>query len=438
MTQHSSDQLEIISAENIALFSLLHGVPVRPSTNKASRNSWNLPAQQTNRQNYSLSFDTERRLADTLAFLSSIKDDPDHIPAICVGEDPDENNSLNVYIAINKCRWGDGDGLLQTVRDEFEHLFRILEKCSFPHHKKEDDGCDRRKVKEQVFSAIVSMCSSRILARLSLGPRAKLKVKKDFKKDIVEAIDFVNRQRNRSTNDRNRNTLFLFTTKARELVKLVDLWIKHQTQTPLEDLVEGVYQLQKTETVQRVLDGMSNRDMDPLRRASLLNVVKKVARYRQASRFLYRLVAKEHNLSRLKAIAVNLPKEYFEKSVQSSIDYYPRLSSVLFRIHPKYAKEKSLGQIRRLLLTKKEKSVDEDFSERVFRTLNEAKIHAEVQLIAHCESQLPGGSRGLAPRVICSSKDACYLCNLAIYLYRGKTHTPRSHGRLYPGWRLPL
>jgi hypothetical protein len=278
------------------------------------------------------------------------------------------------------------------------------------------------------------MCSSRILARLSLGPRAKLKAKKDFKKGIVEAIDFVNRQRN----DRNQSTLSLFTTKARELVKLVDLWIKHQTQTPLEDLVEGVYQLQKTETVQRVLDGMSNRDMDPLRRASLVNVVKKVARYRQAARFLYRLVAKEQRLSKLKAIAVNLPKEYFEKSVPSSVDYYPRLSSVLFRIHPKYAKEKSLVQIRRLLLTKKEKSVDEDFSERVLKTLNEAKIHAEVQLIAHCESQLPGGSMGLPPRVICSSKDACYLCNLAIYLYRGKTHTPRSHGRLYPGWRLPL
>lgn len=441
MVQYSRNQLQIISAENIALFSLLHGVPVRPSINKvpSGSKSLNLPVQlEINRPNYKLPFDTERRLADTLAFLSSIKDDPDHIPAVCVGEDPDENNSLNVYIAINKCRWGDGDGLLQDMMHGFDQIFSILDTFSLSHRdNQEEDRCSKHNVKEQVFSAVVSMCSSRILARLSLGPRAKGKVKKDFKKDLGEAINSLNQQNNRSINAKNKDAVSLFATKGRELVKLVDLWTKHQTKTRLENLVEGVYQLQKTETAQSVLDGISNKDMDPSRRTSLLNVIKKVARYRQAARFLYRTVFKEHNVNRLKAVAVNLPKEYFERPAPSSVDYYPRLSSALLRIHPKYAKEKTLGQIYRLLLTKEERSVDEDFSERVLKILNEAKIHAEIQLIAHCESWLSGGSV-LPPRVICSSKDACYLCNLSIAICRGKTHTPRSHGRVYPGWRLPL
>ncbi|KAF2844132.1 hypothetical protein T440DRAFT_559783 [Plenodomus tracheiphilus IPT5] len=67
------------------------------------------------------------------------------------------------------------------------------------------------------------------------------------------------------------------------------------------------------------------------------------------------------------------------------------------------------------------------------RTLSEAKIHAEVQLVYYCElnpSQPP-------PRIIASSKDACYLCNAFISMH-GKMHTSRTHGRLYPGWRLPI
>ena len=42
----------------------------------------------------------------------------------------------------------------------------------------------------------------------------------------------------------------------------------------------------------------------------------------------------------------------------------------------------------------------------------------------------------LSPRALCSSKNACFLCN-AFILRDGKMHTTRCHGRLYPGWRLP-
>lgn len=57
---------------------------------------------------------------------------------------------------------------------------------------------------------------------------------------------------------------------------------------------------------------------------------------------------------------------------------------------------------------------------------------AEIQFIFHGELQLDVKF----PRVICSSKDACLLCGAFISLH-GRTYTPRCHGRLYPGWRLP-
>jgi hypothetical protein len=67
------------------------------------------------------------------------------------------------------------------------------------------------------------------------------------------------------------------------------------------------------------------------------------------------------------------------------------------------------------------------------KMMREAKINAEIQLAYYCElfpSRQP-------PRIIASNKDACCLCNAFMSMH-GKLHTSRTHGRLYPGWRLPL
>ncbi len=61
-----------------------------------------------------------------------------------------------------------------------------------------------------------------------------------------------------------------------------------------------------------------------------------------------------------------------------------------------------------------------------------AKVHAEIQLLLHYELH-PELQR---PRVICSSKSACYLCNLFVRLH-GVYHISRTHGRLYEKWTLP-
>jgi hypothetical protein len=60
------------------------------------------------------------------------------------------------------------------------------------------------------------------------------------------------------------------------------------------------------------------------------------------------------------------------------------------------------------------------------------KIHAEVQLLFFYELH-PSRRR---PRFICSSKSACYLCNLFFSLHGG-FYVPRTHGRLYARWILP-
>ena len=61
-----------------------------------------------------------------------------------------------------------------------------------------------------------------------------------------------------------------------------------------------------------------------------------------------------------------------------------------------------------------------------------AKVHAEIQLLFFYEQNL----RRRPPRVICSSKSACYLCDLFFRIH-GQFYLPRTHGRLYHKWTLP-
>jgi hypothetical protein len=109
-------------AESIALLYLLHSVPTLPSSNSIN----NLPSQAGG---YTLSFARERTLVGTLAFLSNVKDDPNHIPALCVKEKV-KSSQLDVLLAVNRGKWEDGTQLLQEVQQGFEKVFQILSKVS--------------------------------------------------------------------------------------------------------------------------------------------------------------------------------------------------------------------------------------------------------------------------------------------------------------------
>lgn len=112
----------VTCAENIGLLSLLHSVPIPPSRNPTD----NVLLRQ---EGYTLSFLRERSLAGTLAFLSSLKDGPDHIPAVCVEERPDPS-VLNVLLAVNKAKPGDGKEVLKDLKLGFERIFTLLSQVS--------------------------------------------------------------------------------------------------------------------------------------------------------------------------------------------------------------------------------------------------------------------------------------------------------------------
>ncbi|KAK0616702.1 hypothetical protein B0T14DRAFT_251330 [Immersiella caudata] len=396
----------VACGESIALLSLLHSVPVPPS-----KNHWD-PANTT-RGGYTLPFKRERRLVGILGFLSSISDDPDHVTAVCV-EENSHGESLDVLLAINRGKPGGLTQVSRKLEEGFGQIFREL------FQSVEDRG---RTVEERVFSAIIVMCSQRILCRLGLIRKARGTTRQPIKATLQEAIYCLGELPTQP------DTTALFVEKAREVMKRSDAWTRHQTTARLGDLVEAIHHLWQVADLRSLMDTISNRLMDPSSRRSMCNVVSKVARYREAARFLSRTAKKYPLVRRMKFVLAKLPPEFFLRA--STGPHSPQLEFKVSRLTPGNRQELDLERIYHLLETDAD-TANRRFCEQTAKTMEESKIHAEIQLFFYCELR---NSRRM-PRVICASKDACYLCNLFIGMH-GKIHVPRSHGKLYPAWRLP-
>jgi hypothetical protein len=122
MTPNALNSPAVTCAESIALLHLLHSVAAPPSRNSIDR-------LRIREKGYTLSFQQERSLAGTLAFLSNLKDGPDHIPAICIEQNPDPA-FLNVLLAVNGAGPGAGKEVLHSLKLGFERIFALLSQMS--------------------------------------------------------------------------------------------------------------------------------------------------------------------------------------------------------------------------------------------------------------------------------------------------------------------
>ncbi|KAK6206430.1 hypothetical protein LQW54_007723 [Pestalotiopsis sp. IQ-011] len=214
----------------------------------------------------------------------------------------------------------------------------------------------------------------------------------------------------------------------RAVIKLADTWTKYQTEGALKSLVVGIYDLRQVEQLPALLDAIPNIEMVSTSRKSVLNIVRKVARYREAVRIVCRSARKYPLVRDAKVVAIQLPKTAFNRPVPNKSA--TTLDSALLRF-PASRKRGAADRILRLLQVRRDEA-EMLYVNQVKKTLGEAKFHAEIQIIFYCEL-----NRTIkAPRIVCSSKDACFLCNAFISMYK-RIYTPRCHGRLYPGWRLP-
>ncbi|SCO54115.1 uncharacterized protein FFNC_15342 [Fusarium fujikuroi] len=276
----------------------------------------------------------------------------------------------------------------------------------------------------------MAVSTERILGRLNLRLSNKQKMKKPVAETLQLAVASI-RTLHQEISSRAGlvNSATAFESKANEVVKLIAAWTKHQTPIRLKDIVEGIHELWMIERLDELFDCIPNNLMDPNLRTSLQNIIGKVARYKEAARYLYRMAKKFPAVRRAKIVSVTLQQHMFAEVELNN--YSPSLPSALNRIARKHNLSINYAQICPLLGLNKEQ-VERKFSDNVRRALRGAKVHAEVQLFYHIEML----RLAQPPRVVCSNKDACYLCDFFIAVTK-KLHSPQCHGRLYPGWRLP-
>ncbi|PQK15633.1 hypothetical protein BB8028_0005g11440 [Beauveria bassiana] len=240
--------LDIACAEAIPFMHLLHAVPTKPSINPCQQQAHINPSA------YSLPFDRERDLVNTLAFLSNIGEDPNHVPALCMHEKPGTDGS-EVFIAVNQARHGDGLPILKDIKDGFENIFHSLSRV-----------LQNPDAEDAVFRNIVTMCSLRIRERMRYAPHKRKKSKQTLRQLLEE------------TSARLASKYPEFRQQAKAVIKSIDMWLKHQTERRLCNVVEAVVQLSRNSSLSQMLSSIPNTMMGPSERKNLLKMIRRVAR----------------------------------------------------------------------------------------------------------------------------------------------------------------
>lgn len=121
MVSGAAERVRIACAKNVAALRLLHKphhMVSQPFTNPDINRQQQWPG-------YTLPFDTEKKLASTLAFLASTIHRSDNVTAICIQENR-QTSCLNVLVAINKASATSGMGTLDCVKQTFGNIFSLL------------------------------------------------------------------------------------------------------------------------------------------------------------------------------------------------------------------------------------------------------------------------------------------------------------------------
>ncbi|OAQ99658.1 hypothetical protein LLEC1_04831 [Akanthomyces lecanii] len=414
----------IACAENISLLHLLSKIPEPPSDNTS-------PALAGQCARYTVPFATERSLASTLAFLSSITDNPNCITAVCIQEQTGDE-TLEIYIAINKKSPKDNNVILNTICDGINQVFGRL---SSPGH----GNCE-----SDVFAMIVSLCRTRILCRLGYERKTAFKSTRNpldvvlgrARQSLIQLRDGIQVPKMASYRKRSGTMdaqITEFLEKAASLLQVVSSWMQYQADGQLCAVIQGLCDFAAINEWREVLDLIPDRLMDPTLRQSLASMLRKGARYRHAARILYRAAKKFPIARHMAAVAVKLAESSFQRPSLSAAP--PSLEATLQRTLP--SPKRGVSRICAAVKASGAQSPHDIFAAQVQRTLTEGKIHAEVQLLSHILTHPSSSSP--PPRIVCASKDACFLCNCLLKEAHAaaKLYTPRCHGKLYPGWRLP-
>lgn len=176
----------------------------------------------------------------------------------------------------------------------------------------------------------------------------------------------------------------------------------------------------------------SSKTLNPELKTFLPEAVEKLGRYYSIS-YEVVCVARSEEYSIFNIITIETSPT-LRPSQSSNVDknVHP-LTALQNILRPRSAvQSKSLRSSLEICLKKPIQVILDEFRLAIEEYHKSVRVHAEIQLL-FCYELNPERKR---PRTICSSKSACYLCDLFFRLH-GQYYVPRTHGRLYHRWALP-
>ena len=289
-----------------------------------------------------------------------------------------------------------------------------------------------------LFRCIVTLDYCRILSRLRSRHAKKTSRDKD-KSVLITLLDTAIRDQSIQPSP-NITTMELMnvSTKINTLkalfVKFEDIQGHSAASSEVQDvameLITQMHDLASQTKIKLALN--SSKRLNPELKTFLPEAVGKLGRYYSISYELV-CVARSEEYSIFNSITIETSPT-LRPSQPSNVDktFHPLQalqnilrpgSAVQSRSH-KPSLERCLGKPIQVTL--------DEFRLAIADYYKSVKVHAEIQLLFFYELN-PERTR---PRTICSSKSACYLCDLFFKLH-GQYYVPRTHGRLYHRWTLP-
>ena len=244
---------------------------------------------------------------------------------------------------------------------------------------------------------------------------------------VRDAVRSSSAQRRFLVRDRSEVESFLRALGSLEIVlqELEDC-SESSVNQKLKDLISIARQINKHRRLPAILRAIPNRQLGPNEREDFLTRLGELGRYLELSKHLCQTAKNNALFRNVEVIDVLLGDLYFARG--RCPQQFSSLDDCLQRCVHGERDAESLCQPHGMTVS----GATKQLNGMARKGVTESKIHAEIQIAAYYEIN----PTDLPPRIICSNKDACYLCNEFIKL-QGKYYIPKSHGKLYPGWRVP-
>ena len=184
------------------------------------------------------------------------------------------------------------------------------------------------------------------------------------------------------------------------------------------DLVTKCQHVHNQRSLEQTLTGASGLEAKP--RATIVRSITKLSRYSSVSELLLQASRGNaiFNQVRISTINVRAPK-------LAATEPDPKTKAFAHALVEKSRSGKLASKYPNPSVSEIENHIRREATMPV-------PVHAEIQLLFHYE----WNPCSLPPRIICSSKQACFLCNLFLRIH-GQFAVPSTHGRMYEKWALP-